>query len=354
MTTPSTVMPPAALEFCAHFSLSMPIANAPMATVAGGALAAAVSDAGGLGVIGGGYGDYGWIRSQRALAGDRDVAVGLITWRLAEQPHLVARLVDEGVRTFVLSFGEPSPYARTILAAGGTLICQVQSVDEAERAAACGATAIIAQGNEAGGHGRSGEPVASLVPEVVAALGPVPVLAAGGIANGGDLAAMWARGAAGVTVGTRLYATPEAIDSDAAKQHLIQAADGDTIRTSVFEIVRGPGWPAGYDGRALQNVTTDEWHDRIDVLRAHAEAPRETYASAAQHDDVTRRVIWAGTGVGQVHEIRPAAEVLDKLITDACAAHSEASGNSPASGPTTATGEPIWSDTPRDAGRLRS
>jgi nitronate monooxygenase len=327
MTMRSSAMPPAALEFCARFGVSVPIANAPMAFVAGGALAAAVADAGGLGVIGGGYGDHAWIRSQRALAGDRDVAVGLITWRLAERHDIVARLVDDGVRTFLLSFGEPSPYARTILDAGGRLICQVQSVNEAERAAACGAAAIIAQGHEAGGHGRSGESVVSLVPEVVAAVDPVPVLAAGGIATGRDLAAVWAHGAAGAAVGTRLYATPEAIDSDVVKRRLIEAADGDTIRTSVFEIVRGPEWPAGYDGRALQNLTTDEWHDRIYALGADPATARERYATAALDDDVTRRVIWAGTGVGQVHELRAAADVLEELVTDACAARSQVSSD---------------------------
>ncbi len=328
-------MPRAAQVFCERFGVALPIVNAPMAYVAGGALAAAVAAAGGLGLIGGGYGDHPWIRAQRSIAGDAGagggagvsagdnvgdnvgVGVGLITWRLAEQPGLVARLVDDGFRTFFLSFDDPSRYAPTVLAAGGRLICQVQSVDEAERAVACGASAIVAQGHEAGGHGRSGDTVASLVPAVVAAIDPVPVLAAGGVTNGRDLAAMWASGAAGAVLGTRLYASEEAIDADAAKRHLVDAGDGDTIRTSVFDLVRGPEWPAGYDGRALRNATTDDWHDRLDVIRLDPAAARHRYAAAAAADDVTRRVIWCGDGVGGVDAIRPARDIVQSIASDA-------------------------------------
>lgn len=328
MSSTSTAMPASAREFCERFGVTVPIVNAPMATIAGGALAAAVAGAGGVGMIGGGYGDLAWIRTQRALADDADVGVGLITWRLAEQPDLVARLIADGYRTYFLSFGDPTPYAPTILDAGGLLICQIHSVAEAERAIACGASAVVAQGQEAGGHGRSGASVVSLVREVVTAVDPVPVLIAGGITTGRDLAAAWALGAAGAVLGTRLYATPEALDSNAAKRRLVDASDHDTIRTRVFDVVRGPEWPAGYDARALRNAATDEWHDRLDSVRENPAPARDHYADAVAADDLTRRVVWAGSGVGRINSIHPAATIVDAIVAEALESRRDASTTS--------------------------
>ena len=288
-----------------------------MANIAGGALASAVASAGALGLIGGGYGDAGWIRAQLGVAAGHDVGVGLITWRLAEQPALVAELVSDGVRIFFLSFGDPSPYAPTILRSGGRLLCQVLSVTEAVRAIEAGADAVVAQGNEAGGHGRDNESVSELVPAVVDAVAPVPVLAAGGMTSGPDLAAMWSLGAAGVVLGTRLYASHEALDSDAVKHLLTQAGDGATVRTSVFDVIRGPQWPGGYNGRALRNETTDKWHSRVGELHTDAVDERRRYAVAASAGDLSQRVVWAGAGVGRVERIQPAADVVREVFDQA-------------------------------------
>jgi len=308
------LLQPAARAFCERFDVELPIVNAPMAHIAGGALAGSVASAKALGLIGGGYGDADWIRAQFDLAANHSVGVGLITWRLATQPDLVARLISNGVRTFLLSFGDPSPYTSTILRAGGRLICQVQSVTDAVRAIDAGADAIVAQGNEAGGHGRDNESVSKLVPAVVDAVAPVPVLAAGGMTTGRDLATMWSLGAAGVVLGTRMYATHEALDTGAVKRRLLQAGESATVRTTVFDVLRGPEWPNGYNGRALRNSTTDEWHDRLDELRAAAVVERDRYAVATSANDLSQRVIWAGAGVDRVEGIQPAADVVREVF----------------------------------------
>jgi nitronate monooxygenase len=166
------------------FGLAYPIVLAPMGTVAGGQLAAAVSTAGGLGVVGGGYGDPDWLVRELALvqaATDRPWGIGLITW------HATADVVELALRyrpaAFLLSFGDVRPFAPAIKAAGCTLICQVQDVEAACEAVAAGADFIVAQGSEAGGHGAV-RATLPLVPAVVDAVAPVPVLAAGGIADG--------------------------------------------------------------------------------------------------------------------------------------------------------------------------
>jgi nitronate monooxygenase len=295
------------------------MANAPMAFVAGGALAAAVTAAGGLGLIGGGYGDEGWIDAQRRVAGDPRVGVGLITWSVAERRGLVERLLRRGVRTLFLSFGDPSPFIAPAHAAGARVVCQVQSAADASHAAEAGADAIAVQGNEAGGHGRDNEPVMDLAAVVIASVAPLPVLLAGGAVDGADLAAAWRIGAAGVVMGTRFYATDEALDTCAAKQRLVAAADESTVRTSVFDVVRGPTWPEGFTGRALRNALTERWHGNEEALwrslhRAHAEYQRATAA-----DDPEVRVVWAGTGVGRVRAVQPAANIVESVMAEALA-----------------------------------
>jgi nitronate monooxygenase len=284
------------------------VVNAPMAGIAGGALAAAVTRAGGLGFIGGGYGDVTWIDDQLDLAADAEVGVGLITWMLRDRPGLVERLVRRGVRWMWLSFGDPAPHIPVIHDAGAVAVCQVQTVAAARRAVVAGADVIVAQGQESGGHGRDNSSLAELLPAVVAAVAPVPVLAAGGITSGVDRQWAIALGAAGVVVGTRLYASDEALDTDAAKARLVAATE--TCRTSVFDLVRGPAWPVGYSGRAIVNSTVARWHGREDELRADLDTARHHYRQAVAIDDPDVRVVWAGTGVSRIREVLPAGDVV--------------------------------------------
>ena len=262
------------------FDLTHPIVLWPMGGVAGGALAAAVSNAGGLGLVGGGYGDADWLRTELAIArADTTCAwgAGFITWSatravldqvLAAQPHAV-----------VLSFGDPRPFGAVIKAAGCKLICQVQDLSGARLAVQAGADLIVAQGSEAGGHGGS-RATLPLVPAVADAVAPLPVVAAGGIADGRGLAAALMLGAQGALIGTRFYASAEALGHPAAKQRIAAAVGDRTRRTTVFDIVRRIGWPSAITGRALHNRFIERWHGHEHELATALEAEQPAFQAA--------------------------------------------------------------------------
>jgi len=310
-------MNPAARAFCATFKVQAPIVNAPMANIAGGSLASAVASAGGLGLIGGGYGDLPWIEQQFAIAENPDVGVGLITWAIEGQPQIIERLAEIGTQTFFLSFGDPTSLLERIQEIGGRSICQVQTVAEAERAASLGADALVAQGNEAGGHGRDNETADELAALVLAAVPSTPLLTAGGKTSGTHLAEAWELGAAGIVVGTAMYATVEALETPAAKQRLVAATRNDTVRTTVFEFVRGPEWPPGYNGRSLINEMTKRWHGREEGLGLNLDKQRTEYSNAVAADDLSQRVVWAGAGADGVDAVVPAADLTRRIIRDA-------------------------------------
>ena len=199
--------------------ISHPILLAPMDLVADAKLTAAVSAAGGFGILGGGYGDERWLAGELDALGRSGAryGVGFITWSMAKQPKLLDLVLERKPAAIMLSFGDPKPFADRIKRSGARLICQIQSVALAKEAVACGADVLVAQGTEGGGHGAS-RGVVSLVPEVVDAVGTkVPVVAAGGIADGRGLAAALMLGASGVLLGTRFYATEEAARYAAAR-----------------------------------------------------------------------------------------------------------------------------------------
>jgi len=208
-----------------------PILSAPMDTIAGSRLTRAVSEAGGFGILGGGYGDRARLQAETAeLKGFAPFGIGFITWSLAKQPELLDIALEARPQAVMLSFGDPAPFAPRIKASGARLICQVQSEDMAKQALDAGAEILIAQGTEAGGHGASRTTV-DIVPAIVdLAAGRVPVVAAGGIADGRGLASMMMLGASGVLVGTRFYASVEANGAAEAKER-IRLADGNgTVR----------------------------------------------------------------------------------------------------------------------------
>ena len=236
------------------------------------------------------------------------MGVGLITWALAGRPGLLEHVLGRGVRWIWLSFGDATPHLDVVHAAGAIAVCQVQSADEARRVAKAGAHVIVAQGHESGGHGRDNDRLADLLPAVIDAVAPVPVLAAGGITTTTDRQRATAGGAAGVVVGTRLYASHEALDTDAAKATLV--ASSVTQRTTVFDLVRGPIWPAGHSGRAVINSTVERWHGRQAALRRDLYTQRRHYRRAVEADDTDVRVVWAGTGVSRIHDILPAGEIV--------------------------------------------
>ncbi|MEO8122528.1 MAG: nitronate monooxygenase [Burkholderiales bacterium] len=295
------------------FGLRHPIVLGPMGGVSGGRLAAAVSNAGGLGLVGGGYGDPEWLRAEldcvvantRALWG-----VGLITW--AANADVVALALTYRPHAFMLSFGDPRPYVAAIKAAGCKLICQVQDLDTARRARDAGADLIVAQGTEAGGHGgvRATLP---LVPAVVDAVAPIPVVAAGGIADGRGLAAALMLGAQGALIGTRFYACTEALGHERAKQRIADADGGQTTRTRVFDIVRGYDWPGRYTGRAIVNRFMQRWHGQEVALATNVDAERTAFYTAAQEGDVDTAMVWAGEVVDLIDRIEDASTLVEQI-----------------------------------------
>lgn len=298
------------------FDLEFPLILAPMAGVSGGALAAAVSNAGGFGLIGGGYGDRDWLDAQIAIAGNAPIGIGFITWSLARKPELLDLALDRRPRAIFLSFGDLKPFAGKIAAAGVPLIAQVQTVADAKIAAAEGAQFIVAQGSEAGGHG-SGRGTLPLVPAVIDAVGSTPVIAAGGIADGRGLAAAMAMGAVGAVCGTAFFASREALSHAHAKEIAVSASGDHTVRSSIFDIARRIDWPQPWTIRTLENAFHRAWSAQPDALRADSENQAQRYATAAAAGDMDTAAVIVGEAIDLVHEIRPAADIVRSIGQDA-------------------------------------
>ncbi|MGH8728874.1 MAG: NAD(P)H-dependent flavin oxidoreductase [Burkholderiales bacterium] len=299
------------------FGLQHPIVLGPMGGVSGGHLAATVSNAGGLGLVGGGYGDPPWLRAELSRVKEETSqpwGVGLITWSIDRSVFDLA--LSYRPHAFMLSFGDPRPYAPAIKSAGGKLICQVQDLAETRLAQEAGADIIVAQGTEAGGHGAR-RATLPLVPAVVDAVAPTPVVAAGGIADGRGLAAALMLGAHGALIGTRFYASTEALGQDRAKQRIVAAHGNETARTRVFDIVRGYVWPPTYPGRALRNRFMERWDGRENDLEAALETERAAYQTATREGDHDTAVVWAGEAVDLINSVEGAAALVARIGAEA-------------------------------------
>ncbi|SAL36080.1 2-nitropropane dioxygenase, NPD [Caballeronia choica] len=289
----------------------------PMDLVSGGKLAAAVTQAGGLGIIGGGYGDEAWLREEFSQAQGARVGVGFITWSLSRQPHLVDVCIEHSPVAVMFSFGDASKHVEKVKKAGILSICQVQTAEMAREAVAYGADIIVAQGAEGGGHGIACGTL-PLVPNVVDAVGDkVPVVAAGGIADGRGFAASLALGASGVLLGTRFYASEEAIGHADAKRRIVDCKGGEeTIRGILFDMARDNVWPSPYTGRVLRNDFSDRWIGRERDLLQHLHTERPRFLEArANHEFDTAPVI-AGESAGLIHDVRPAKAIVDDLVRE--------------------------------------
>ena len=300
--------------------LTHPIMSAPMAFAAGGALAAAVSRAGGLGLIGGGYGDPAWLEEQLTVAAGTSVGVGFITWSLHRTPSLLTEVLKHQPRAVMLSFGDPRPFAHEIKDAGATLICQCQNMDHVKDAVEAGADIVVAQGAEAGGHGAL-RGTLTFVPEVadyLAEHAPQALLmAAGGIGDGRGLAACLMLGADGALMGTRLWAAREALVREGHHNALVQTNGDGTIRTTVADIARQIQWPEGFTARIRRNEFTHRWHGRESELEACVETEGPHYRQAFLAGDPEKTGVWFGEAAGVISSIEPAQSIVNQIASDA-------------------------------------
>lgn len=308
-------------RFTEMFDLTHPVMSAPMALHSGGTLAGAVSAAGGLGTFGGiTLAGPEWVTAEIAKVRARTDAafgVGFITAFLDFAAPLFDAAVAAATPVVVFSFGDPTGWIERARTAGARTIAQVQTVAGADLAVEAGVDVLVAQGNEAGGH-TGHMALQPLLSRILERHPRVPVLAAGGIANGRALAAALASGADGALVGTAVMATPEAVEVDDAIKAAIVASDGtDTVFTKAWDVLGGLPWPEDIGERVLANRFTDRWHGREDELRAQRETVAADHAYSSDDPDPATDHIPMGPSAGAVRAIRPVAEVIDEMSTDA-------------------------------------
>jgi nitronate monooxygenase len=293
-----------------------PIVSAPMGGAAGGALAAAVSNGGGLGLIGGGRADLDWLEPELALVARHTTkpwGIGFLSW--AVRAETLEGALAHGPRAVMLSFGDPQPFADMVRASGTTLMVQVVDMEEARRAVDVGADVVVAQGAEAGGHGGT-RGTLPFVPAVVDLVHPTPVLAAGGIADGRGLAAALSLGAEGALMGTMFQACPEALVDAETVKAILSGRGEDTERSGVFDIAREVAWPRRYTARNLRNEFLDQWRHREAELEADAEAKRN-YQQAEARGDMRVAAVWAGEAIDLITESMSAADVVESIAAQA-------------------------------------
>jgi nitronate monooxygenase len=282
-----------------RLGLRHPIVQAPMGGVAGPALSDAVSAAGALGMLTAGPRNSAADVRRDAAAAREPVAIGMLAWRLATEPDILDAALEARPRALAISAGDVAPYAARVRDAGVPLLVQVSSAEAARAAVAAGADFVVAQGTDAGGHTGSVGTL-PLLEAVLAAVGDVPVLAAGGIASGRGLAGVLAMGAAGAWIGTRFYATREALGGDAKKRQILAARETDTVHTRVYDIALEIPWPEEFPGRALRSDFTDRWHGHEDEL-----TPQQV------------DYVYAGAAAGAIDDVPPAGELVERLAAEA-------------------------------------
>jgi len=304
---------------CSLLGIEYPIVQAGMARgYTSAPLVGAVSQAGGLGVLGcldrPAEETAAEIHNIRALT-SRPFALNFVLDHLNEDAF-AASLAER--TPVIMSFrGDPATATARIHAAGALSIHQVTTLAEARQALAAGVDGLVAQGTEAGGH-MGPWPLWSLLPAVVEAAGQTPVLAAGGIVDGRGLAAALCLGAQGVMLGTRFLATPESPARPSHKEALLRAEAGDLVASGMFDILWGSNWP-GVRARAIRNRLTGRWLGREEALRADREAALLTLHQAEAVDDPEEMVLLAGEGAARITAIVPAADLVRSIAAEAAA-----------------------------------
>src|SRR5712692_7101283 len=318
---------------CRQLGIEYPIFSVGMGGgMAGPELAAAVSNAGACGVLGMGGLPAPYIRQQiqhlRTLT-DKPFGVNILLPLLQEGQ--IETCLDEKIPILVLFWGDPKPYVEEAHRRCTTVFIQVGSVEEVRAAAEAGEDAIIAQGVEAGGHVKSTTSLSTIVPVVVEAVKPVPVIAAGGIANGRGVVAALSLGAQAVSIGTRFLCSEETQVVRAYKERVVKSKAEDTVYTFLFDV----GWPEAAH-RVLRNKATDEWEaagrptsgqrpgegsvigtmtlagTTVEVSRYAVFPPMPGFTG-----DIEHAALYAGESCSLINDIKPAAQIVRDLIGEA-------------------------------------
>lgn len=317
---------------CAQLGIEHPILLAPMGPdISGPELVAAVSEAGAFGILQSQLSSPDVIRDEIRKIRERTRKPFGVNF-LLQFPHdpQLEVCLDEGVRAVSFFWGKPSPHIERIHRAGALVIHQVGSVEGAVRAAEAGVDVVIAQGVEAGGHVEGEVASLALVPRVVDAVTPIPVAAAGGIADGRAVVAIMALGAQAAVLGTRFLATPESNAHPLYKKKILAAKEDETVRTTLF----GHGWPHA-PHRVLRTPFVEEWtgsEERGSESRPDEPVVGEARISgrrfpllrfmgfppnAEATGDIESMSLLAGQSVGLVSEMVPAEVVVREIAADA-------------------------------------
>ncbi|MBN9491916.1 nitronate monooxygenase [bacterium] len=304
----------------ALLGIEHPIIQAGMGGGANAEIAAAVSNAGALGSLSSIAMPPEMVRAHiaetRALT-EKPFAVNMVTWAFTSNwQEIIDTVIEERPPVVTISFGDPIPAFQRCKAAGLTTILQVQDTAGLKAAIEAGADAIIVQGNEAGGHtGRRS--TLSFATQALELAGDIPIVVAGGIANGRGLAAALAMGAAGVVMGTRFKATNEFVGQQVHKQAIVASDGGDTLYDEINDIARGSLWPNRVTGRAIRNAFTAEWEGRAAELGAAVAQQTPRGFATARMADPDHQPNWGGEISGIITEVIPAAEVVQRTVSEA-------------------------------------
>ncbi|RJP73301.1 MAG: nitronate monooxygenase [Candidatus Abyssobacteria bacterium SURF_17] len=303
-------------KICEILGIDHPILLAGMGGVSFSALTAAVSKAGGMGVLGAAAMEPDFLRQEiRTIKSITNKPFGVdLLMPLPDMLEAQMEVIyDETIPVFVSGLGIPSEIIEEGHRRGMKVLCMIGKVAHALRAKEAGADVIVAQGTEAGGHtGKIG--TLALVPQVVDATG-LPVLAAGGIGDGRGLAAALTLGACGVVMGTRFIATPEARASDTYRKSLVDARDEDTFVTRCY---------TGKTLRAISNDYVLDWESHAQDLKkfpqqilVSMEAGVLSFITDGEIHDATRQCMPAGQVTGMIHEVKPAADIVTETVAQA-------------------------------------
>lgn len=292
-------------------NIEAPVIQGGMAWVAEHCLAAAVSEAGGLGIIGAASASAQWVREQIHLVKEKtEKPFGVNIMLMSPYADEVAKVVvEEQVPVVTTGAGSPEKYMKMWKEAGIKVIPVVASVALAKRMERCGADALVAEGTEAGGHiGENTTMV--LVPQIADAV-KIPVIAAGGVADGRGMAAAFMLDAQGVQIGTRFVASVEAQVHENYKNYIVKAKDIDS---------RVTGRSTGHPVRALRNQMTKLYLEKEQEGVPFEELELLTLGSlrkAVVDGDVVNGSVMAGQSAAMIHDILPCKEIIEKLLAQA-------------------------------------